>query len=161
MIWQVELIHASEASRRHAKHDERVVTDSNNIICKEAFLSNNPSTAGRPPFQRLALLACISSTNQNKFWGVTYPSRKAWGLGSLRRELAPKATEGECASRDHVESCPFRGLLPSCYACLRLASLACISSTNQNKFWGVTYPGRKAALRSKLGAMCEKKETES
>ena len=51
--------------------------------------------------------------------------------GSLRRELAPKATEGECASRDHVGSCPFRGLLPSCFACLRLASLACISSTCQ------------------------------
>ena len=40
-------------------------------------LSRAPSTAGRPPFQRLALLACISSTNQNKFWGVTYPGRKA------------------------------------------------------------------------------------
>ena len=32
--------------------------------------------------------------------------------GSLRRELAPKATEGECASRDYVENCHFRGLLP-------------------------------------------------
>ena len=33
-------------------------------------------------------------------------------VGSLRRELAPKATEGECASRDHVENCHFRRLLP-------------------------------------------------
>ena len=39
----------SEASRRHAKHDERVVLYSNNIIFREALLSNNPSTAGRSP----------------------------------------------------------------------------------------------------------------
>ena len=38
----------------------------------------------RSPFQRLALLACISSTNQNKFWGVTYPGgRQRFALNLL------------------------------------------------------------------------------